>query len=267
MLVKTNSGHFMNSFSIHLLPFWLIFLVTLTICLLSFEGGFRWAKSRGRGDQGKKFSTTVGSTLGLLALILAFTFSLAATRFLERRQLVIDDANAIETTYRRADYLAEPERSEIRGLLRDYSHYRMPSSDPVKLQETIAKAEEIQDQIWSQAIVVAQKYPTSVVGGLFITSLNQMLDLHVERLMVAARTRIPGMVWGVLYIVTILSLGVVGYYAGLTGSRCYPIHFSMILIFSLVIFLIADLDFSQKGIIKVSQQPILELVKKMGEKH
>src|SRR5215467_16260418 len=104
------------------LPLWGIFIVILLLVLLSVEGGYRLGKyRRSRHEQEKEapLGTMVGATLGLLAFILAFTFGLAANRFDTRRQLLLDEANAIGTTYLRAGMLPD-RRDAMRALLRDY---------------------------------------------------------------------------------------------------------------------------------------------------
>src|SRR5947208_16400021 len=104
------------------LPLWALFIVILLVVLLSVECGYRLGKyRRSRHEQEKEapLGTMVGAPLGLLAFILAFTFGLAAARFDSRRQVLLDEANAIGTTYLRAGM--PPERGEqIRALLRDY---------------------------------------------------------------------------------------------------------------------------------------------------
>jgi hypothetical protein len=103
------------------LPLWALFICILLVVLLSVEFGYRLGKyRRSRQEQEKEapVGTMVGATLGLLAFILAFTFGLAAARFDARRQVLLDEANAIGTTYLRAGMV--PERGEeIRGMLRD----------------------------------------------------------------------------------------------------------------------------------------------------
>jgi hypothetical protein len=104
------------------LPLWGVFVAILIVVLLSVECGYRLGRyRRNRHEQEKEtpVGTMVGATLGLLAFILAFTFGLAAARFDTRRQVLLDEANAIGTTYLRAGMLPE-QRNEIRTLLRNY---------------------------------------------------------------------------------------------------------------------------------------------------
>lgn len=247
-------------------PTWGILILTILIAFAFFEVGFRFGLFRGKRSSDEKnapLGTMMGATLGLLAFILAFSFSLAANRFLERRELVLEDANAIETCYRRAGYLQEPNRTEIKRLLREYVSVRIPSTDPNELKQLLVKSEEIQEKLWSQAIIVAENSPQSVMAGLFISSLNQVLDIHTNRIMVGIRNRVPDIIWISLYAVTVLSMCAMGYYCGLSGQRSFLINLVMLLAFSGVIFLIADLDSPRSCIIKVSQQPMKDLQLKM----
>ena len=103
------------------LPLWGLFLATLLLVLLSVEAGYRLGISRRRSTEEKEapVGAMVGATLGLLAFMLAFTFGLAAARFDTRRQVLLDEANALGTTYLRAGMLPD-RRDAIRTFLRDY---------------------------------------------------------------------------------------------------------------------------------------------------
>src|ERR1043166_2777816 len=125
------------------LPLWGLFIVILLVVLLSVECGYRLGKyRRSRSEQEKEapVGTMVGATLGLLAFILAFTFGLAAARFDARRQVLLDEANAIGTTYLRAGTL--PERGEqIRGLLRENVAARLEAMQSGNIAEGISRSE------------------------------------------------------------------------------------------------------------------------------
>src|SRR4051794_40948932 len=120
------------------LPLWVLFISTLFLILLAEEGGYRLGKYRGSRAQEKEapVGEMVVAMLGLLAFILAFTFGLAAARFDTRRQILLDEANAIGTTYLRAGMLPE-RRGEIRALLRDYVDTRLLAVRSGKIAEGI----------------------------------------------------------------------------------------------------------------------------------
>jgi len=250
-----------------LLPIWGVFLATVAVVLLAVEGGFRLGQyRRRRSEQEDKppVGEMVAATLALLAFMLAFTFGLAASRFDVRRGLVIDDANAIGTTYLRAGLLPEPHRSDVRSLLREYVDVRLEAVQPGKLSRSIGRSEELHARLWAHAVAVGEKNPGSIVVGLFIASLNEVIDLHAKRLALGVRNRIPGTIWAALSFVTIIGTSVMGYHAGLAGSGRSLALLALVLAFSAVVTLIADLDRPQEGLLRVSQQTMIDLQKTLA---
>jgi hypothetical protein len=248
------------------LPLWGVFVAILIVVLLSVECGYRLGRyRRNRHEQEKEtpVGTMVGATLGLLAFILAFTFGLAAARFDTRRQVLLDEANAIGTTYLRAGMLPE-RREEIRALLRNYVDTRLEAVRSGNIAEGMRQSENIQNNVWTHAIAVGEKNPNSIVVGLFVQSLNDMIDLHAKRVQASLRSRIPGAIWIGLFAVAALSLATMGYHAGMVGTRRSLAIFAVALTFSVVIELIADLDRPQEGVLKVSQHALLDLQRSMN---
>jgi hypothetical protein len=248
------------------LPLWALFISILLVVLLSVEFGYRLGKyRRSRREEEKEapLGTMVGAMLGLLAFILAFTFGLAAARFDTRRQVLLDEANAIGTTYLRAGML--PERGdEIRRLLRDYVSTRLDAIQSGNIAEGVRRSENIQQQVWTEAEAVAQKNPNSIVVGLFVQSLNETIDLHAKRVQAGVRSRIPGAIWLGLFAVAALSLATMGYHAGLSGTRRSLAIIAVAVTFSVVIELIADLDRPQEGVLRISQQALLDVQRSMN---
>src|SRR5215475_830368 len=248
------------------LPLWGVFIVILLIVLLSVEFGYRLGKYRRSHHEMEKeapLGTMVGATLGLLAFVLAFTFGLAASRFDNRRQLLLDEANAIGTTYLRAGML--PQRGQqIRDLLRDYAAARLEAIQPGKLADGIRRSEDIQQKVWAQAESIGNQNPNSIVVGLFVQSLNQMIDLHAARMQAGLRSRIPAAIWLGLFAVAALSLATMGYHAGLSGTRRSLAIVAVAVTFAVVIELIADLDRPQEGVLRVSQQALLDVRRSMN---
>ena len=157
------------------LPLWGLFIVIVALVLLSIEGGYRLGHyRRGRSEQEKDapVGAMVGSTLGLLAFMLAFTFGMAASRFDTRKSLVLDEANAIGTTYLRAAMLPD-RRDEVRGLLRDYVDARLEAVQSGGMVEGLRRAEDLQTRLWTEAAAIALQHPGSIVVGLFVESLNE----------------------------------------------------------------------------------------------
>src|ERR1051325_5800976 len=166
-------------------PLWTILPLTVVLALLSVELGYRLARYRVQHDQLEKESPLggmVGATLGLLAFMLAFTFGLAGSRFEDRRQVLLSEANAIGTTYLRAAMLPEPMRTETQNLLREYVDIRLEAvQQPGKLQQALSRSEALHNQLWSLAVAATEK-ERSPITGLYVESLNEVIDLHATRI-------------------------------------------------------------------------------------
>jgi uncharacterized protein YqgC (DUF456 family) len=243
------------------LPIWAIFIITLLVVLLSIEGGYlcaRYKQKRSGHEKEAPVGAMVGATLGFLAFLIAFTFSMAADGFQARRQAVLNEANAIGTTYLRAGLILEPHRAEVRKLLREYVEERLQWAGVEKAQ-VVYSAKELQNQLWAQAAAVGEKSSDSAVVALFIDSVNKMIDLRTERVLLRERSRVPGTFWAVLYVVAILGSAAMGYHGGVAGTTRSPVMLVVAIAFSVVIVLIADLDRPGQGLIKVSQQAMIDL--------
>lgn len=249
------------------IPIWGIFLAACAFTWLALEGGYRLGKWRHANVAEEKESPVgamVASILGLLAFMLAFTFGLAATRFDARRQTVLEEANAIGTTYLRTRLLPEPQKSEIARLLREYVEVRVRGVQEGKVAQAVARSEGLQEEIWSEAMRAAEsKNSNAVLTGLFIQALNEMIDVHAKRILVGARSRIPLSIWATLFALAVLGMGAVGYQAGLSATRRSPAMLVMVVAFAGVLFLIIDLDRGHEGLLTVSQQAMLDLHRSM----
>lgn len=245
-----------------LFPLWAVFALTLVVCIGSAEAGSVLAGIALRKKKEKEpeapLGTLVGAMLGLLAFILAFTFGMTGSRFDARKQLVLEESNAIGTTYLRAGLLPPKQGLEIRQLLREYVEVRLTAT-PENLQEALDKSEEIHGKLWSQAKSMVKEDMDSELRSLFIASLNELIDLHQSRLTVALEYRLPASVWLSVQLLAILSMLALGYQTGMAGSRRMLGTPVLALAFSLVIVMIADCDRPEEGLIRVSQQPIADV--------
>jgi hypothetical protein len=174
----------------------------------------------------------------------------------------LSEANAIGTTYLRAAMLPEPMRTEAQNLLREYVDVRIEAVQPGKLDQAITKSEELHTRLWSVAVAATEK-DRSPITALYVQSLNEMIDVHAKRVMAGVRSRVPGMIWIVLYLLAILSMVMIGYHEGLTKSRRSIAVIALVLGFSSVLYLIADLDRPVHGTLRVSQQSMIDLRKSM----
>lgn len=248
------------------IPLWFFFLVVIVLSIMTVEFGYRygrWRLARKSKEQETPVAAMVASILGLLAFMLAFTFSMAATRFDARRQVVLEEANSIGTTYLRSQLLPEPQRTEIAERLREYTALRVQTLNVGIIKDLMKQSDELLKQIWSQALMVADKDPKSITTGLFLQSLNETIDIHSKRVFIGLRNRVPLSIWIVLFSLTVLGMMSIGYQAGLSGTHRSPEMLIMTLSFTLVLYLIIDLDRGQEGFLKVSQQAMIDVLNSM----
>jgi hypothetical protein len=248
------------------IPQWGLFLLSAAFLWIALEAGYRigrWRHERISDEKEQPVGAMVASILGLLALVLGFTFSLAASRFDARRMAVLEESNAIGTTYLRTRLLPEPERSELAGLLREYAEVRVRGTQAGQTAEAITRSESLHELLWTQATAAAAKDPGSIMTGLFIQSLNEVIDLHAKRVMVGLRSRIPVVIWAGLFGLAILGMTAVGYQAGLSATRRSPAMLALVLGFAVVLLLISDLDRGQDGLLRIGQQAMIDLQRSM----
>ena len=246
--------------SLDFLSLWALCLVTIAVGFLSVEAGYRLGKLRRRYVEPETDSSVAimgAATLSLLAFTLAFTFALAASHLDARQQFVVDEANAIRTTYLRSAFLPEPQRSTIRDILRAYIEARLEAAQAGKVE--LAASQRWHARLWTEAAAAVQNEPGSALAGLFIESLNEVIDLHAKRVQATLRSRIPGLIWVTLYFVASLAMAGTGYHEGLTSLRRSPVMAILVLTFSAVIYLIAELDRPQEGLFNVSHQATADL--------
>lgn len=244
-----------------ILPLWGIYVLTVIVLLLSIEGGFRlgiFFQKRNPDQAETSVGTMVGASLAFLSFFLALTTSSAVNIYNQRRTLVISEANAIGTTYLRAEYLEDAISIPSRRLLREYVDVRLSARNPDNLASALARTEEIHQELWSMAVEAARNNPSPVIS-LYIASLNEMIDIHTLRLNASLVYRVPPPILLGIYIVAMLTMGLVGLHTSYTGKRNFLALVVMVLILSLVFFLISDLERSQSGLIQVSSRSLLDL--------
>jgi hypothetical protein len=242
----------------------LICLVLVGVLLVAEELGFRLkGKMRPGSDKIEMadIALILGAVMTLLALLLGFTYAMSEGRFETRRQLVVEEANAIGTTYLRAKALPEPRSSQIQELLRQYLALRVEiaikiDDTPEKIREMDNRSKQLHGLIWSHAAALARESP-SPITSIFLQTLNEMIDLHSKRL-AAFRNRVPFSIYLVLLIVSIITLWLVGYYFG-RRQRGRILTTVVVLLLASVMWLIMDLDQPMRGAIRASQQSLIDL--------
>jgi hypothetical protein len=250
------------------LPIWGVYLVTVALIVIAIEVGFYVGVLRGRRPNREPeapVDAMVGSTLGLLAFMLAFTFGMATTRFDARTDLVLQEAIAIRTADLRAQFLPEPARSQMRGMLREYVDVRIRAArEPAYALKAIARSEELQDVLWSRIGALGQAVPAVDVGGLAAALIN-VITTHEKRVTAALHNRLNGSIWGALFGLMVIAMGMVGYRSGLSGGRSIVATATLAFAFSAVVALVVDLDRPQQGLVRVSQQAMLDVQAKLSD--
>jgi hypothetical protein len=236
-------------------PTWLFFTVFLLLVLAS-EVGF-WLRSRRRmpiDDQEHERLTGAAQSMAvLLSLLLGFTFPMAVQRYDLRKNLMVEEADAIATASLRSQTLPEPERTRIHELFVQYVDIRLDffahGLDLSELQESFTHSKQLQQALWQQSLAVAQS-KRDPITGLYLQSLNAVIDLGEEN-EAALENRIPGAIWFMLFFIALLSSLMLGF--GLQSRNWIPILLAPLTV-SIVMALIADLDSPRKGLIVVGRE-------------
>ena len=245
----------------------IIALIILALMLLAMEVGYR-VGLRGQAtspDSRTQISAVQTSLLGILALMLAFTFSIALDRYNSRSLAVVNEANAIGTAFLRTGLLPEPPRAEAQLAFADYAGVRARMSTLTwnQKEERIAlhaRAMELQDRLWQQAAELSRQAPSPATTGLYVQALNEMIDAYSSYMAELFR-HVPYLVIFLLFGAFVVSGALIGFSAGLTGDRPAPVTFLMIAVIVLLMFMVMDLDRPHRGIIQVSSQSLIDLQK------
>lgn len=230
--------------------------------LVVLECGYR-AGLRERRDArpvaGPQIGTIQGAVLGLLGLLLAFSFAAAGSRFLERQDLITQEANAIGTTYLRADLLEPHHRAGLRTTLRRYTEHRVAASAHLRRTPdpaVLAEVERLHAEMWSAASAGVAARPAFALAVL--GPVNEVIDLHSTR-MAASRKHLPLPVTFLLVTCSVLAVGVIGYGNGLGGERVAPLTVPLAFVIASALWITIDLDHPRAGLIRLSDVPLATL--------
>ncbi|XOV77412.1 MAG: hypothetical protein ACFHVJ_10655 [Aestuariibacter sp.] len=241
--------------------------VTLFVLIIILnEMGFRVGRfiQYKTADEVKTLTGSIqASILGLLALLLGFTFSMSMQRFDGRSQAVISEANTIDTVILRVQLLPAEHQQDLYLLLEDYVNVRkdMGQVDMTQREERKSynnKVNIIQNDLWKIAVAIAHNNSNPAAASLFIGALNNMFDSQGKR-NALQQMHVPETVTFLLFLVFIASGGILGYSSGLNGTRVVAPTVMVSFLIALIVFIILDLDRPKRGFIQVNQQPIILL--------
>jgi len=240
---------------------------TLFIAIIALnEVGFRvgrFVQVRTDSEVKTLTSSIQASILGLLALLLGFTFSMSMQRFDNRSMALVDEANAIGTAILRVQLLPDKYKNEANEYFGKYIDLRVAIGqlDLTKQEDRKIynkQITELQSKLWSLAISATNDDPRPVTTGAFVKSLNDVIDSQGRR-NALLQMHVPEVVLILLFVVFISSGGIIGYSAGLSGKRIFAPIALVSLLITLIVFIIIDLDRPKRGLIQVNQGVMIEL--------
>jgi hypothetical protein len=253
-----------------------LYLVTAVAALfasmvLALEAGRRLATRRLKEDPKGAHAgvgAVDGAVFGLLGLLIAFTFSGAASRFDHRRDLVVQEANAIGTAYLRLDVLPTEARDRLRQQFRDYMDVRLAIyaklPDVAAAKAELDRSAALQNRIWMDTVDAAKGQPPYVMTAL-LAPLNEMIDITTTRT-AATLMHPPPVIYGMLCVFALVSALLAGYEMGASSKRHFLHSVGFALILSGTIYVIVDLEFPRLGLIRVDafDQVLVDVRNSMG---
>ena len=245
-----------------------VFVVTLALLWTSSWIGTRVLRRRRPLAENVREDLTVmvAATLTLLGLIIGFSFSMAVSRYDQRKNLEEGEANAIGTEYLRADLLPAADATTVKSLLRDYLADRVAFytvTDPERLRQVTARTSQLQHELWStvRAAAVAQPSP---VAALAVAGMNDVLNSQGYS-QAAWWNRLPVAAWGLMVAIAIFSNVLVGY-AERNVEAGSGLMIVLPLVYAIAFFLMADIDSPRGGLIPVAPQNLTSFLESLPPK-
>ena len=244
---------------------WLLGVLSFALLLTARELGSlarRWHDRRRPGSDSEREDFSMTSVLGLLALLIGFTFSLALLRYEERRELVIQEANAIGTTWLRYGLLDAGDRDRLRTLMRRYVDARVAfgrSDTPTEEAAANQQSATLQQQLWNDSTATLARVRTTVLAALILQPLNESIDLAGAR-KANREANIPTRLLRLLLEFGLVAAAMIGY----QRQRYRTASTLILMLFTLAGTLILDLDRPVSGGITEPQTPMLDLQRSLA---
>jgi hypothetical protein len=253
----------MNTNPIDSISIGLIFILFTVMMVAFIEAGFRL----GQVHQGKpnksqmaQVRAIMGASLGLLAFMLAFSFSIAQSHFEARAQAYLLELNAINAVYRSAGLLDDNQEFAARDLVRQFVDSRIElqavaaDNRAGEAERLLSESNRIQSLLWRIAEETGQSGKDENSAGTYVGSVLAMIQASNQRVQATLFNRIPLIIWVTLSMMALLSMIVMGYQAGLTGTRSRLATWTLAIAFSAVMALVIDLDRPRQSLFSLNQQ-------------
>jgi hypothetical protein len=237
----------------------IIFGIVLGATLL---GSFVGRRLRAHSETLREpFGVVQAALLGLVALILAFGLTMAVGRYDQRRAAVVEDANAIGTTYLRAQTLREPIRASSLEALKRYTDAVIIYSGAVPGTEAervaVADAERLQRTLWGLAGEALDDAPTESAPRLYVETLNEMIDEETVRIS-ALHNRVPSAVLLIEVVGAAVGLGLLALYLAILSRGVVTVVLAAAFV-SVLLLITFDLDRPTRGVVTVPDTPLVSL--------
>ena len=238
----------------------LLFALLVLGAFISSEIGYRVGRWIGPRDEAfdRQLGIVRGATFALVAFLIGFAFSGAASRYVERLDIIVKEANALGTAWLRADTLPEPARGQLKMALRDYAADRVAALRQDGVEPVLAhigKAGGFHDRIWKAGLAGTEGNPTLAL--LVLPSLNEVIDLHTSHLS-AARRHLPVAILAGLLVTVGLTLGLAAFGHGQVGRRFAALDLLYGLVLAGALWMTIDLDYPRYGLIRATVEPLIE---------
>jgi hypothetical protein len=227
--------------------------------LLASEIGYRLGAAYTPKHEGfaRQFDVIRTATFAFVAFLIAFAFSGAGERFVNRLDIIVEEANALGTAWLRADVLPEPQRGDLKATLKEYTADRVAmfdTRDQAELARLLGKVDGLQAKMWTLALAGAKDDAPRM--ALVLPPLNDVIDLHTTHLSMIYR-HLPWAILIVLLSTAALSLVLVGFGNGQSGRRAPVLDATYAAVLAVALWMTIDLDRPRQGIIQVSYQPLV----------
>lgn len=237
----------------------------LGLLLVCHEVGFRLGRRVVGPDEDYKRRVEMirNAILALVTFLIGFSFASAGSRFVDRQDMIVKEANAIGTAYLRAALLAEPQRGRLQAELRQYAADRLEllrSYGAENVQPLLVKAGETQKRLWQ--IGVEGVGTDRVFANFLLPPLNDVIDIHSEHLS-AARRHIPQVIIIGIIISAAIGMAMIGYDNGLGRRRYFFLSGAFAVVSAASLWMTVDLDRPRHGFVRASEQPFVELLDSM----
>jgi hypothetical protein len=204
------------------------------------------------------------STAALVAFLIGFAFSGAASRFIDRADLIVKEANALGTAHLRADTIAEPQRGELKAALKEYTTDRvilLSREEREQIEPLLANVSGLHERMWRSAIKGAQD--NAPLMAVVLPPINEVIDLHSMHLAMARR-HLPVPIMALLLGTAAIGIGMIGFGNGRVGRRFSVVDSVYGAVLVIALWMTIDLDYPGIGIIRVSNLPVVETLAAMN---